>query len=73
MVEILRGIAAHIRGEPLPEHEVGETLPLEAVHRELSRYCTTFFVEGEGVEPDRLEADLAALGDSLLVVGGPGP
>ena len=74
MVEILRGIAAHIRGEPLPEStEVGETLPLEAVHRELSRYryCTTFFVEGEGVEPDRLEADLAALGDSLLVVGGP--
>jgi uncharacterized protein len=75
LVEILRGIAAHIRGEPLPEgKEVGETLPLEAVHRELSRYryCTTFFVEGEGVEPDRLEADLAALGDSLLVVGGPG-
>ena len=75
LVEILRGIAAHIRGEPLPEStEVGETLPVEAVHRELSRYryCTTFFVEGEGVEPDRIEADLAALGDSLLVVGGPG-
>ena len=43
----------------------------EAVHRELSRYryCTTFFVEGEGSSRTVLEADLAALGDSLLVVG----
>lgn len=74
LVEIVRGLAAHVRGEPLPEREEAESLPFEAVHRELSRYryCTTFFVEGEGVEPDRLEADLAALGDSLLVVGGPG-
>ena len=33
----------------------GRRFHLEAVHRELSRYryCTTFFVEGEGVEPDR--------------------
>jgi DAK2 domain fusion protein YloV len=74
-VEILRGIAAHVRGEPLPEvEEVAAGLPLEAVHQELSRYryCTTFFVEGEQVDPDRLEADLSALGDSLLVVGSRG-
>jgi DAK2 domain fusion protein YloV len=75
LVEILRGVTAHVRGEPLPEpEERAEPLPLEAVHRELSRYryCTTFFVEGEQVDPDRLEVELSALGDSLLVVGGRG-
>jgi len=37
VVEILRGIAAHVRGEPLPEggSETG-ALPLEAVHMEPS-------------------------------------
>ncbi len=75
VLEILRGIAAHVRGEPLPELEaVSGGIPLEAVHRELSRYryCTSFFVEGETVDPEELERELAKLGDSLLVVGGPG-
>jgi DAK2 domain fusion protein YloV len=75
VVEILRGIAAHIRGEPLPEALPDKgPLPLEAVHLEPSRYryCTSFFVEGDGVDPAGLEAELSKLGDSLLVVGGPG-
>jgi DAK2 domain fusion protein YloV len=75
LVEMIRGIAAHVRDEPLPEPaEAPEELPLDAIHRELSRYryCTTFFVEGDQVDPSRLEAELAALGDSLLVVGAPG-
>jgi fatty acid kinase len=75
LVEILRGIAAHVRGEPLPEAPVaGGALPLEAVHQEASkyRYCTSFFVEGEGVDPDAFETELVQLGDSLLVVGTPG-
>ena len=75
VLEILRGIAAHVRGEPLPELEaVTGGIPLEAVHQELSRYryCTSFFVEGEGIEPEELERELTKLGDSLLVVGGPG-
>ena len=75
VLEVLRGIAAHVRGEPLPELEaVTVGIPLEAVHQELSRYryCTSFFVEGDGVEPDELERELTKLGDSLLVVGGPG-
>jgi DAK2 domain fusion protein YloV len=75
LVEMLRGLAAHVRGEPLPEPAAAPAeLPLDAIHRELSRYryCTTFFVEGERVDPDRLEAELSALGDSLLVVGSPG-
>ncbi len=75
VVEILRGIAAQVRGEPLPESVVPTGgLPLEAVHQELSkyRYCTSFFVEGEAVDPDAFERELGQLGDSLLVVGGPG-
>jgi DAK2 domain fusion protein YloV len=75
LVEILRGIAAQVRGEPLPEAPLaGAALPLEAVHQELSkyRYCTSFFVEGDSVDPDSFERELARLGDSLLVVGAPG-
>ena len=72
LVEVLRGIVAHARGEPLPEWApTAGPMPLEAVHQELSRfrYCTSFFVEGDAVDPDALEAELYALGDSLLVVG----
>ena len=75
VLEVLRGITAHVRGEPLPELEaVTGGIPLEAVHLELSRYryCTSFFVEGETVDPEELERELAKLGDSLLVVGAPG-
>jgi DAK2 domain fusion protein YloV len=75
LVEVFRGITAQLRGEPLPEPapEV-ERLPLEAVHRERSRYryCTGFFVEGDAVDPAALERELDGLGDSLLVVGAPG-
>jgi uncharacterized protein len=75
VLEVLRGIAAHVRGEPLPELEaVTAGIPLEAIHQELSRYryCTSFFVEGQDVDPDELERELTKMGDSLLVVGGPG-
>jgi DAK2 domain fusion protein YloV len=75
LLEILRGITAHVRGEPLPEPTAGGgPVPLEAIHQELSRfrYCTSFYVEGEEVDPEALEAELGRLGDSLLVVGGRG-
>jgi DAK2 domain fusion protein YloV len=75
LVEILRGIAAHARGEPLPDAPAATgALPLEAVHQELSeyRYCTSFFVEGDGIDPGSFEEALTPLGDSLLVVGAPG-
>jgi DAK2 domain fusion protein YloV len=75
LLEILRGVAAQVRGEPLPEPAASAgPLPLEAIHQELSRfrYCTSFYVEGEEVDPEALEAELGAMGDSLLVVGGPG-
>lgn len=75
LLEIVRGIASHVRGEELPEPApIVEPIPLEAIHQELSRfrYCTSFFVEGEAVQPQRFETEVAPFGDSLLVVGGPG-
>jgi DAK2 domain fusion protein YloV len=75
LLELVRGIALHLRGEPLPEVAAGpERLPLESVHLEPSafRYCTSFFLEGDGADPDQLELELQSHGDSLLVVGSPG-
>ena len=73
LVEIVRGIAARVRGEPLPEAPASEPLSADAVHQETSRYryCTVFVVEGEGLDSDALERELVGLGDSLLVVGDP--
>ena len=59
LLEIVRGIAAHVRGEPLPEPApAARAMPLEAVHQELStfRYCTSFFVEGEARRSGRARA-----------------
>jgi fatty acid kinase len=75
LLELVRGIALHVRGEPLPETPAGtERLPLESVHLEPSafRYCTSFFLEGDGADPARLEHELEPYGDSLLVVGSAG-
>jgi uncharacterized protein len=75
LIEIVRGIASCLRGEQLPEPApLLEPIPFEAIHQELSafRYCTSLFVEGDGVDPARLEAELTTMGDSLLVVGAPG-
>ena len=72
LVEIVRGIAAVITGEVLPEPpELEEELGIEAVHQELSRYryCTVFVVEGSDLDVASLEGELEQLGDSLLVVG----
>ena len=53
LLEIVRGIAAALAGEPIPEAPPEEELNVEAVHQELSefRYCTVFVVEGDGTRP----------------------
>jgi DAK2 domain fusion protein YloV len=71
LVDVLRGLAAHLRGEPLPEAPAAEPLSAEAIHQEASRYryCTVYVVEGERLDSHALEEALVPLGDSLLVVG----
>jgi DAK2 domain fusion protein YloV len=72
LLEIVRGIAAAVSGEELPEAPVpSERLAVDAIHQELSRYryCTVFVLEGDDLDSQALEAELEPLGDSLLVVG----
>jgi uncharacterized protein len=71
LVEILRGISAYVSGEPLPEAAAAVPLTADAIHQEGSRYryCAVFVVEGNALDRDFLERELAPLGDSLLVVG----
>ncbi len=75
LVEFARGAVAALRGERIegPIGVRGRPVGVEALHAEPSayRYCTTFLVVGDAVEPDGLERALDALGDSLLVVGEP--
>jgi len=73
LVELVRGLAAAAAGEtPTPPAELPR-VTVEAVHLEPSRfrYCTTFVIEGEGLDAAALEPELERLGDSLLVVGDP--
>jgi hypothetical protein len=71
LVEILRGTASVVTGEPLPEAPEPEEFGYDAIHQELSdfRYCTTFVIEGDNLSRKELESELESLGDSLLVVG----
>jgi DAK2 domain fusion protein YloV len=75
LLELVRGLTAAVRGEPLPEPPPPtEGIGLEAIHQELSkyRYCTVFLIEGVSLDREALEAELEQLGDSLLVVGDAG-
>jgi hypothetical protein len=73
LVEFCRGAVAGARGEHIqaPLESIERPLSLEAVHQEESqfRYCTSFLIEGDGIDRDRLETQLVAMGDCLLVVG----
>jgi len=74
LVELVRGVASAVTGEPIPEPPpIEEHLSHDAIHQELSqyRYCTVFLIEGEDLDRDELEEKLEQLGDSLLVVGDP--
>jgi DAK2 domain fusion protein YloV len=72
LLELVRGVAAAVSGEALPEAPPATEHPgIEAIHQELSRYryCTVFLIEGKQLDRDALEAELEKIGDSLLVVG----
>ncbi len=72
IVELARGILHALTGEALPEvPDVTEELTDESIHQQDSerRYCTSFVVEGAGLDLEGLHAELGPLGDSLLVTG----
>jgi DAK2 domain fusion protein YloV len=76
LLELVRGVAAAVRGEALPPSGALTSAPAEgigpaAIHRELSRYryCTVSLIEGHDLDRGALESGLERLGDSLLVVG----
>jgi DAK2 domain fusion protein YloV len=74
LVEFARGAVAGLRGDRdpavmSPALDAPITIDLAHAGHSRFRYCTTFVVEGELVERERLEALLDPLGDSLLVVG----
>jgi hypothetical protein len=72
LVELARGVLHELTGEPLPDvPDVVEELTEESIHREESvhRFCTSFVVEGDELDLERLHATLEDLGDSLLVTG----
>jgi DAK2 domain fusion protein YloV len=72
VLELARGVLHELTGEPLPDvPDVVEELTEESIHQEESehRYCTSFTIEGDGLDLDALHANIDALGDSLLVTG----
>jgi DegV family protein with EDD domain len=73
LVEFCRGAVAGVRGEHIqaPLEAIERPLSFEAVHQEESqyRYCTSFLLEGDEIDRDRLEGELLEMGDCLLVVG----
>lgn len=68
---LLEGLAAAVSGrEPPPAMRVAPPRAPATDHvPSRYRYCTSFLVEGAAIDLDALETALAALGDSLLVMG----
>ena len=66
LVELVRGLAGRAGASAVPAAAAAD-----AAGHELSRYrfCTSFVVEGAGLDAAALERELEALGDSVLVVG----
>lgn len=74
LVILLEGLIAGIEGEEVRAHPAGAGLARaerRGGEEPESRYtyCTTFLLQGEGLDRAALEEALTPLGDSLLVVG----
>lgn len=68
---LLEGVAAALTGREPPRAPGGARPRPPAADHPPSRYryCTSFLVEGRGIDLAGLEAALAPVGDSLLVMG----
>jgi DAK2 domain fusion protein YloV len=82
IVRLLEGLERYARGDTSPDVAVlavpaptlGEAMGfldrVDELHGgDAFGYCTNFVVLGEGIDADRARADLAAMGDSAVVVG----
>ncbi len=68
---LLEGLAAALTGRP-PPPPIRVSAPRAPAVGHLPsryRYCTSFLVEGRAIDFDALEAALAPVGDSVLVMG----
>jgi len=56
LLELVRGLAATVAGEPLPGPPPREELGLEPIHLEVARYrcCTVVVVEGDRLDRERM-------------------
>ena len=74
VVVLFAGVVAALRGDDGPElaHHAAATVhpgPHDAHASETYRYCTNFAVSGTALDTRDWTAELAAFGDSILVVG----
>lgn len=73
LVVMTDGIAACAEGRQIVAPGVAERVSAQATEHMPSRYryCTTFLIEGDGLDLERVEDELEPLGDSILVIGEP--
>ncbi len=71
VLSIVEGLAAGIAGHDVgPSIEISAPAVIETEHEPSQfRFCTSFVLEDATIELDELQAQLAPLGDSLLVMG----
>ncbi len=72
-VILLEGLAAGLAGRRPPPAVRAAPPRVEALDHPPSRYryCTSFLLEGAGIDGDALETALLTVGDSVLVMGDP--
>ncbi len=71
---ILEGAMRYLRGEPMEIDESAEPLPGALVSAPVEAemewgYCTEFILQGQGLNLDEIKGNIAAWGNSALVVG----
>ncbi len=71
LVVMTDGIAACAEGREIVAAGVAERVSAQATEHMPSRYryCTTFLIEGDDLDLERVEDELEAIGDSILVIG----